>query len=627
MLTHTWQLAGKRAIDVLGAGLGLLLLSPLLLLLAALVRFTTPGPLFFVQQRSGLRGQLFPMIKFRTMTAGNHVVVGTETQARDPRITRVGQWLRRTGLDELPQLFNVLQGSMSLVGPRPLLAWENDLCNEREARRLWVKPGLTGLSQINGRNAIPWHARVEWDVRYVEQASLRLDLLILLKTVPTVLLGANAYAPPGCDIYAAEPEPQPPGEPNVAEDPVPATPVTPARTTARRRRLLFWQDEPYDFDGQHYWSEWTFAFFVEALARHTGPCTLAVPTERHTPPRGHRLDLQDVQLAPLPGWRTLREYLRLPRGRRAELRATARRLVGEHDAVFLRVPSLAARHFADEARRQHKPLIVFVCGDIRSAASPLRAHNPLVRLAARGLATYLHRAVRQQVRQAALVLAAGSALHDFCAQHNSRSYPVIMGLLPESAYCYRDDSYAGAGPVTLFRAARLTPNKGTTLLLDALRLLVDQGIDARLRLAGACSVPSHRADLQHHAQRLGVAARVEWLGHVAFGPPLFELYRTATVGVLTSWSEGFPRFIHEAWALALPVVTTPLAGISPPVVPDDNAVVTPTTSAADVAASVARIVRDTALRRRLIASGFAAAQANTLERASARVAAQLEQVC
>lgn len=218
MLTRSWQHAGKRIMDFVGAGLGVLLFSPVLLVVAVLIKATSPGPVFFVQPRSGRNGQPFPLLKFRTMTAGNHVAVGTETLANDPRITWIGQWLRRTGLDELPQLFNVLRGEMSLVGPRPLLRWENEMCNAREARRLLVKPGMTGLSQINGRNAIPWHARVEWDVRYVEQASLHLDLWILLRTVPTVLCGANAYAPAGCDVYADEPvELTPPAAPDKAE--------------------------------------------------------------------------------------------------------------------------------------------------------------------------------------------------------------------------------------------------------------------------------------------------------------------------------------------------------------------------------------------------------------------------
>ncbi|MEW6443894.1 MAG: sugar transferase [bacterium] len=202
MLVHRWQLSCKRLMDLLAASMGVTLLLPVLAVIAAAIKLTSPGPILFRQSRSGLNGRPFQVLKFRTMTTDTRPVVGTETLEDDPRITAVGRFMRKTGLDELPQLFNILRGEMSIVGPRPLLQWENDMCNARERRRLEVKPGITGLSQIHGRNAIPWHARVEWDVRYVERAGIRLDLWILLKTVPLVLFGENAYADPGMDIYS-----------------------------------------------------------------------------------------------------------------------------------------------------------------------------------------------------------------------------------------------------------------------------------------------------------------------------------------------------------------------------------------------------------------------------------------
>jgi lipopolysaccharide/colanic/teichoic acid biosynthesis glycosyltransferase len=131
------------------------------------------------------------------MQVGTRPVVGDETHAGDPQITGIGAFLRRTGLDELPQLINVLKGEMSLVGPRPLLQWENERCDPRQATRLLVKPGLTGLAQVNGRNRIPWAERMEWDALYVEQASLRLDLRIMLKTIGIVLGGRDAYIEDG----------------------------------------------------------------------------------------------------------------------------------------------------------------------------------------------------------------------------------------------------------------------------------------------------------------------------------------------------------------------------------------------------------------------------------------------
>jgi lipopolysaccharide/colanic/teichoic acid biosynthesis glycosyltransferase len=199
--------AVKRAMDIAGAIGGLVFLSPLLALVAFLVRWESRGPILFRQPRTGRNGQIFVCLKFRTMVpdaeqrlrdleARNESVGGVLFKIKDdPMVTPLGRFLRRSSLDELPQLWNVLVGEMSLVGPRPLLALEIALCDACQARRLLVRPGITGLSQINGRNAIPWADRIEWDLLYVEDMSLGLDLLILLRTVPTALLGRTAYAP------------------------------------------------------------------------------------------------------------------------------------------------------------------------------------------------------------------------------------------------------------------------------------------------------------------------------------------------------------------------------------------------------------------------------------------------
>jgi undecaprenyl phosphate N,N'-diacetylbacillosamine 1-phosphate transferase len=183
----------KRIFDILIAGAALILFAPLLLMVAAIIKLTSRGPALFIQERSGYRGRSFRVVKFRTMTTDTKVRIGEETQPDDPRITNVGQWLRRMGIDELPQLLNVLGGQMSIVGPRPLLKWENECCDRREAARLNVRPGLTGLSQIRGRNNIPWERRIAWDLVYVKRASFWLDLYICLRTIPVVLFGQNAY--------------------------------------------------------------------------------------------------------------------------------------------------------------------------------------------------------------------------------------------------------------------------------------------------------------------------------------------------------------------------------------------------------------------------------------------------
>ena len=186
----------KRAIDILGSLIGLCLLAPLIAALAAAIRISTGGPAFFGQVRTGRDGRPFRVFKLRSMTGPPSFEVGRETSAEDPRITPIGAWLRRTGCDELPQLVNVLRGEMSLVGPRPLLAWENDLCDDRQARRLLVRPGITGLAQVNGRNSIAWEDRIAWDIRYVDGASLGIDLVILFRTLPVALLGLDAYYSP-----------------------------------------------------------------------------------------------------------------------------------------------------------------------------------------------------------------------------------------------------------------------------------------------------------------------------------------------------------------------------------------------------------------------------------------------
>jgi exopolysaccharide biosynthesis polyprenyl glycosylphosphotransferase len=194
-----WQRWLKRAFDVVVAGILVVALSPVLLACAVAVRTTTRGPVLFRQRRVGKDGQVFDMHKFRSM------VVDAETRLpalrgrketdgpnfkieRDPRVTRVGRVLRAFSLDELPQLFDVLRGHMSLVGPRPLPVYEVDLSDPWARNRLRVRPGLTGLWQVSGRHRLPFDDLVRYDLFYVENWSLAMDLVILLRTIPAVLL-------------------------------------------------------------------------------------------------------------------------------------------------------------------------------------------------------------------------------------------------------------------------------------------------------------------------------------------------------------------------------------------------------------------------------------------------------
>lgn len=181
----------KRCLDVMIAAPALVVLSPVLVGLAAVVKLTSPGPVLYRGARVGRYGRTFAMWKFRTMRAGapdiRNADGSTYAGRDDERVTPIGRWLRRTSLDEVPQLWNVLRGDMSLVGPRPELPDQVQYYDAGERRRLDVRPGITGLAQISGRNAIDWKARRALDVEYVASLSLRTDLRILWRTLPGVL--------------------------------------------------------------------------------------------------------------------------------------------------------------------------------------------------------------------------------------------------------------------------------------------------------------------------------------------------------------------------------------------------------------------------------------------------------
>lgn len=201
----SWALMVKGFVDRTGAALGLLLLSPLFLLVAAIIKLTSPGPVLFTQKRAGRHGRPFTMFKFRSMNTNAemqraeliayNVMSGPVFKVDDdPRVTPFGRWLRRTSIDELPQLINVLLGHMSLVGPRPLPLYEVEQFELRaHRRRLSMKPGLTCLWQVHGRNTVTnFNDWVRMDLEYIDHWSLGLDFSILLRTVPTVLSGFGA---------------------------------------------------------------------------------------------------------------------------------------------------------------------------------------------------------------------------------------------------------------------------------------------------------------------------------------------------------------------------------------------------------------------------------------------------
>ena len=203
--SYGWSLLYKGILDRVGASLAILVLSPLMLMVATLIKLSSKGPVFFNQERCGLNGRRFMLYKFRTMQEGAEKMLddvkatsGNESRVvfklkDDPRVTRVGRVLRRFSLDELPQLLNVLKGEMSLVGPRPPIASEVEKYERWQRRRLSMKPGLTCIWQVSGRNEVDFEKWMSLDLQYIDNWSLTLDAKILLKTVPAVLSGKGAY--------------------------------------------------------------------------------------------------------------------------------------------------------------------------------------------------------------------------------------------------------------------------------------------------------------------------------------------------------------------------------------------------------------------------------------------------
>jgi undecaprenyl phosphate N,N'-diacetylbacillosamine 1-phosphate transferase len=187
----------KRAFDVVVSAAALVAFAPIMAAIAILVRASSSGPIIYRSTRLGLRGQPLEMLKFRTMAVGapdlRNADGSTYNAPDDPRVTTVGAWLRRTSLDELPQLWNVLRGDMSLVGPRPDLVDQQVHYSPQDFRRLEVKPGITGLAQTRGRNETSWVHRRRLDVEYVDSHSFLGDLAILARTIPGVFRGRGVY--------------------------------------------------------------------------------------------------------------------------------------------------------------------------------------------------------------------------------------------------------------------------------------------------------------------------------------------------------------------------------------------------------------------------------------------------
>ncbi|MBV9303139.1 MAG: sugar transferase [Acidobacteriaceae bacterium] len=191
----------KRIFDVVVSGAALVLLSPALALIAILIRMSSPGPVLFRQKRLGKNASVFTIFKFRTMVVHTAATLTDRiTYSTDPRITPLGRFLRDFRLDELPQLFNVVRGEMSIVGPRPLTPDFYPYYSEKDKERLAMRPGITGWQQVNGASNHSWAQRIDLDVWYVRHASLWLDLKIISRTIPVALTREGVYASDGSQL-------------------------------------------------------------------------------------------------------------------------------------------------------------------------------------------------------------------------------------------------------------------------------------------------------------------------------------------------------------------------------------------------------------------------------------------
>lgn len=193
VMTRKLNLFLKRSFDMIASGMGIILLSPFFVIVSVLIKVVMPGPVLFKQVRVGKHKRLFKILKFRTMRVDKTAENSHDVSKDAERLTTLGKFLRRTKIDELPQLVNVFIGDMSLVGPRPTFEEQVRQYSKRQMKRLDMRPGMTGLAQINGNTALSWDERIRFDIRYVERFSVGLDIRILLKTLVVVVVGEESF--------------------------------------------------------------------------------------------------------------------------------------------------------------------------------------------------------------------------------------------------------------------------------------------------------------------------------------------------------------------------------------------------------------------------------------------------
>lgn len=190
---RSFELLVKRIIDLICSAIGLVILLPLFLLTVIMIEIFMPGPIFFKQRRVGKNGKPFNILKFRSMKVNKEIEAKHDFTKDDSRITPFGKIIRRLKIDELPQLINVFIGDMSMVGPRPTVKEQTDLYNNYQKRRLEMRPGMTGLAQVNGNITLSWDDRIVYDIKYIDTFSLLLDIKIMFKTIAVVIFGEDKF--------------------------------------------------------------------------------------------------------------------------------------------------------------------------------------------------------------------------------------------------------------------------------------------------------------------------------------------------------------------------------------------------------------------------------------------------
>lgn len=385
-------------------------------------------------------------------------------------------------------------------------------------------------------------------------------------------------------------------------------------------RTLIVLDEAFvEVHGRLYcpYSWWRFA---RAFSAHTQSTTLFIPVKQADHPGdAHPVDFGPMQFVPRPYYVRIHEfYAGLPFWWRS-FRHLCREQIARHDLVICRMPGPACRWTAAAAAKAGVPIALFVAGDV-VAGSGFEEGGPLIK---RMLSGVMGRLVRGQENWVA-------RRSCFVGVWDTQMRPRFEALCPNVADCQspnltesmltpRDDTCTTT-PVRLLRVARLSPVKNVELLLDAMALLVRDGRDLSLEIAGGSDIPDYEAQLRRRVADLELEARVTFSGSLEFGPPLFDAYRRADIHVISSRWEGLPRCLAEGRAFGLPTVATHVGGIPAVVRDGEDGLLVPPDDPAPMARAIARLIDDPALRRSIIAHGFSRARESTAEYHAARIA-------